>query len=69
MEMEETEYSEVFKSDMPPSLLAHSHVSVSVVTDGVLKKYADALPLYRQGQMWKRMGGTLKCGTMANWVI
>ena len=29
----------------------------------------DAMPLYRQEQMWKRMGVELKRGTMANWVI
>ena len=34
-----------------------------------LKKYADALPLYRQEQMWKRLGVDLKRNTMANWVI
>lgn len=27
------------------------------------------MPLYRQKQMWKRMGVELKRGTMANWVI
>ena len=27
------------------------------------------MPLYRQEQMWKRMGVALKRGTMANWVI
>ena len=34
-----------------------------------MKKYADALPLYRQEQMWKRLGVDLKRNTMANWVI
>ena len=34
-----------------------------------MKKYADALPLYWQEQMWKRQGVNLKCNTMANWVI
>ena len=29
----------------------------------------DAMPLYRQEQMWKRMGVELKRGTMAHWVI
>ena len=33
------------------------------------KKYVEAMPLYRQEQMWKRMGVALKRGTMANWVI
>ena len=50
-------------------LLPHSYASASVVTDIIVKKYADALPLYRQEQMWKRLGVDLKRNTMANWVI
>lgn len=66
---QETGYAEVFKPVMPPPLLAHSYVAASVVTDVLMKKYVDAMPLYRQEQMWKRMGVELKRGTMANWVI
>ena len=66
---QETGYSEVFKPVMPPPLLAHSYASASVVTDVLMKKYVDAMPLYRQEQMWKRMGVELKRSTMANWVI
>ena len=54
---------------MPRLLLAHSYASASVVTNVLLMKYVDAMPLYRQEQMWKRMGVELKRGTMANWVI
>ena len=43
--------------------------SVSVVTDVLMKKYVDAIPLYRQEQMWKRMGTELRCDTMASWGI
>ena len=32
----------------PAPLLPHSYASASVVTDIIVKKYADALPLYRQ---------------------
>ena len=66
---QESGYAEVFKPDMPPPLLAHSYASASVVTDVLMKKYVDAMPLYRQEQMWKRMGVELKRGTMVNWVI
>ena len=66
---QETGYSEVFKPVMPPPLLAHSYASASVVADVLMKKYVDAMPLYRQEQMWKRMGVEMKRGTMANWVI
>ena len=66
---QETGYSEVFKPVMPLPLLAHSYASASVVADVLMKKYVDAMLLYRQEQMWKRMGVALKRGTMANWVI
>lgn len=45
------------------------------ITASLLKRenpetaYMDAMPLYRQEQMWKRMGVALKRGAMANWVI
>lgn len=65
----ETGFSEVFKPVMPPPLLRHSYASASVVADVLIKKYVDAMPLYRQEQIWKRMGVELKRGTMANWVI
>ena len=40
-----------------------------MVTDIIAKKYADALLLYRQKQMWKRQKVELKCNTMANRVV
>ena len=67
----EQEYgdSDLYKPDVPVPLLKHSYVSPSVVTDVMVKKYADGLPLYRQEQQWKRLGVPLKRGTMANWMI
>ena len=53
----------------PVPLLPHSYLSESLATDVLIRKYADALPLYRQEQIWKRQGLLLKRGTMANWVI
>ena len=50
-------------------LLPHSYLSKSLATDVLIRKYADALPLYRQEQIWKRQGLQLKRGTMASWVI
>ena len=67
----EMEYgdADLYKPDMPASLLKHSYVSPSVATDVMVKKYADGLPLYRQEQQWKRQGVPLRRGTMANWMI
>ena len=66
---EETGRADIRRPHVPAPLLPHSYASASVVTDIIVKKYADALPLYRQEQMWKRLGVDLKRGTMANWVM
>ncbi|RDH42211.1 IS66 family transposase [Zooshikella ganghwensis] len=47
------------KSIATPNLLAHV----------VISKYADALPLYRQVSMFKRIGVELNRTTLANWMI
>ena len=65
----ETGFAEIVKPDAPAALIPHSYASASLVTSVLVKKYADALPLYRQEQIWKRMGIPLKRGTMAAWVI
>ena len=65
----QTGSADIRRAEVPAPLLPHSYASPSVVTDIAVKKYADALPLYRQEQMWKRLGVELKRNTMANWVI
>ncbi len=65
----QTGYADIRRAQTPAPLLDHSYASASVVTDVIMKKYADAMPLYRQEQIWKRLGVELKRGTMANWVI
>jgi len=47
------------KSIASPGLIAHI----------AIQKYADALPLYRQGVMFKRIGVDLDTTTLANWMI
>ena len=66
---EETGCADLRRPHVPAPLLPHSYASASVVTDIIVKKFADALPLYRQEQMWKRLGVDLKRNTMSNWVI
>ena len=61
--------ADIRRPDPPAPLLPHSYASASVVTDIIVKKYADALPLYRQEQMWKRLGVELKRNTMAHWIV
>ena len=64
-----TGHADIRRPDPPVPLLPHSYASASVVTDIIVKKYADALPLYRQEQMLKRLGVNLNRNTMANWVV
>ena len=65
----ETGEARIVKAETPAPLFPHSYASGSLVTDIIIRKYADALPLYRQEQIWKREGIELKRGTMCNWVI
>lgn len=65
----ETGCTDIYKPTMPAPLLPHSYVSASVATEVLVRKYVDGMPLYRQEQMWKRLGVALKRGTMANWTI
>lgn len=66
---DETGCTEIYKPSLSAPLLPHSYVSASVATEVLVRKYVDGMPLYRQEQMWKRMGVALSRGTMANWVI
>ena len=66
---EETGNADIRRPAVPAPLIPHSYASASVVTDIIVKKFADALPLYRQEQMWKRLDVNLRRNTMANWVI
>ena len=61
--------ADIRRPESPVPLLPHSYASASVVTDIIVKKFADALPLYRQEQMWRRLGVNLRRNTMANWVV
>ena len=65
----ETGEADIKQAKAPTPLIPHSYASASAVTDVYIKKYADALPLYRQEQIWKRLGVDLNRGTLANWVI
>ena len=65
----ETGKAAIKQAKAPAPLIPHSYASASAVTDVYIKKYADALPLYRQEQIWKRLGVNLNRGVLANWVI
>ena len=64
-----TGHADIRRPTAPAPLLPHSYASASVVTVLIVKKFADALPLYRQEQMWKLLGVNLMCNTMSTWVV
>ena len=43
---------------MPPQLIKHGIVTPSLLTFLLVNKFADALPLYRQGNMLRHFGWT-----------
>ena len=49
-----TNYSEVFKLVMPSSLLTHSYAFASAITDVLMMKYMDTMPIGRSrcGNIW-----------------
>ena len=53
---------------LPPRLIDQSLATAGLLTDVILKKYADHLPLYRQSQILKRSGIELSDKTLGDWV-
>lgn len=54
---------------LPPRLIEGGYASVGLLTDIMLKKYVDHLPLYRQEQILRtRFGIELSRKTMSDWV-
>jgi transposase/beta-N-acetylglucosaminidase len=47
---------EIVIADMPYRPFAKSAVSSSIVSEVLVQKYVDAMPIYRQEQAWKRLG-------------
>jgi transposase len=54
---------------LPPQPIPKSIASASLLAHILVSKYADHLPLYRQSDMWKRLGIDISRSTMSGWVI
>ena len=54
---------------MPAQLIPKSMASAGLLSYVAISKYADALPLYRQEQMFKRIGVDVSRATLAFWMI
>ncbi len=53
----------------PPSMIPKSIATPALLSWVVVSKYQDALPLYRQSLIFKRLGVTLDRTTLANWMM
>jgi transposase len=54
---------------MPAQVIPKSIATPGLLAYVAVSKYADALPLYRQSNIFKRMGVELGRATLANWMI
>lgn len=57
------------KAGTPNPVIPHSYASPSAVTQIIIDKDVNHMPLYRQETEWKRLGLELSRTTMANWII
>ncbi len=65
----EAEGATVKMAPMPPQLIPQGIVTPELVAATVLDKFCDALPLYRQSAIYKRIGIDISRGTLSRWVI
>jgi transposase len=65
----EADESAVSITPMPEQLLPKSIATLGLLAHIITSKYVDALPLYRQEKIFKRLGVDLRRQTMASWVI
>lgn len=61
--------SHVARAPVPKSLIPKSIASPNLLSHIALYKYQDALPLYRQEQIFARLGIELSRTTQANWMV
>ncbi|HJL51667.1 MAG TPA: IS66 family transposase [Arenicellales bacterium] len=59
----------VHTAPLPPMPIPKSMATPGLLAYVAISKYADALPLYRQEQMFKRIDVELKRATLASWMI
>ncbi|MDA4131762.1 MAG: IS66 family transposase [Thaumarchaeota archaeon] len=53
----------------PPSIIPKGIVTASLLSAIVVAKYGDGLPLYRQEEIFGRLGVELSRGSMARWIV
>ena len=65
----ESEGGAVKIAPLPAQLIPQGIATAGLIAHVATSKYADALPLYRQQEIFERMGVDLGRATMANWMI
>ena len=65
----DTEGPSVKIAPMPPQLIPQGIVTPELVAATIVDKFCDALPLYRQSSIYKRIGIDISRGTLSRWVI
>lgn len=65
----ESEGGAVKIAPLPPQLIPQGIATPGLVAHVATSKYADSLPLYRQEEIFERLGVELGRATMANWMI
>src|SRR5271157_3338945 len=64
-----SEKPEVIAARMPERILPGSIASPGLLAYAITAKFADALPFYRQSQIFNRIGVDISRATMCNWTI
>ena len=59
----------VRRAEPPFRPLDKTMVTSSLLSDMLVKKYEDHLPLYRQSQIWRRVGVLISRMTLSNWFL
>ena len=65
----ESEGGAVKIAPLPPQLIPQGIATPGLIAHVATSKYADSLPLYRQEEIFERLGVDLGRATMANWMI
>lgn len=61
------EKTTIITADLPSLPIPKGNADASLLSHILISKYVDHLPLYRQGQMFKRMGITIAESTLSGW--
>jgi len=65
----ETEGNSIKIAPMPPQLIPHGIATLELVAATLIDKFCDSLPLYRQSNIYKRIGIALSRATLSRWVV